>query len=203
MLSNNDLTSSTPPAANGTDGGEACPARSGDTAATSEARSNWYVAFTRSNAEKSVASALQAAGFDTYLAVREELHQWSDRKKKVSVRLIPRTVFVRTEAPALRSVLSVPGICGMLKAPGQSTAAVIPDTEMQRFMFMIGNSDVPVTISAPSIRKGEKVTVVRGSLRGMEGYAASDSEGMRRLTIHIDNLCCASVSLPLTDLAPV
>ena len=45
--------------------------------------------------------------------------------------------------------------------------------------------------------------ITRGSLRGLEGMATQDSEGMSRLTILIDNLCCASVSVPLIDLSPV
>lgn len=202
MLKNNDLTSLEPPSANGTDGGEACPDVKPRTHAKQPpTASRWYVAFTRSNAEQTTARALQAAGMQTYVALREEVHQWSDRKKRVSVRLIPRTVFLRTEPDKLRRVLALPGVSGLLKAPGQSTAATIPDAEMERFMFMIGHADTPVTISAPTLRKGEKVAVIRGSLKGMEGYAATDSDGMSRITIHIDNLCCASVSLPLSDLA--
>jgi len=46
------------------------------------------------------------------------------------------------------------------------------------------------------------VVITRGSLRGLEGMADEDSEGMRRITIRLDSLCCASVNVPTTDIAP-
>jgi hypothetical protein len=50
--------------------------------------------------------------------------------------------------------------------------------------------------------RGERVVITRGSLRGLEGMADEDSEGMRRITIRLDSLCCASVNVPTTDIAP-
>ena len=45
--------------------------------------SYWNVIYTRSRAEKKVAELLLATGITAYCPVKEEIRQWSDRKKKV------------------------------------------------------------------------------------------------------------------------
>lgn len=162
----------------------------------------WYAAFTRSNAERIVAAAVARAGLRTYLPVRSEIRQWSDRKKRVEAIIIPRVIFIHAPLPRLREVLRIPGVTSLLKSPGQSVPARIRQEEMDRFMFLLGHSETAVEISAPRVAKGERVVIVRGSLRGLEGFASRDSDGTRRLTIHIDNLCCASVSVALSDIRP-
>lgn len=189
MQGKSDFSMSDVTPADVTDGRGACP-------------DEWYAAFTRSNAERSVAVRLNHIGIHTYLPVRTEIRQWSDRKKKIETIVIPRVVFLHTSNSRLMEVVRIPGVTSLLKAPGQSVPARIKKQEMDRFMFLLGHSESPVEISAPRVIKGERVVIVRGSLRGLEGMAAEDSGTTRRLTILIDNLCCASVSVSLTDIEP-
>lgn len=190
MLSAEESLATQSPAANVTDGREACP-------------KVWFVAFTRSNSERKAQEALEREGFETFLAKRVEVHQWSDRRKKVEVMLIPRVVFVHTERSNSGRLLRHPSVVMLLKAPGRREAAEIPGWEMRNFMLMVSQDELAVDITAPRLRKGEKVVVTRGSLRGMEGYLAEDTdETMRRVTIMIDNLCCATVSVMASCVAP-
>lgn len=163
---------------------------------------HWHVAFTRSNAERTAAASIRKAGFPAYIPTRIELRQWSDRKKRVEVLLIPRVVFVKAAENRLNEILRLQAVTSMLKAPGKHEPARIPDKEMEHFIFMVGNADTPVTITSPAVAKGERIVIIRGSLKGLEGMADEGSEGMRRITVRLDNLCCASVSVPVTDIAP-
>ncbi len=162
---------------------------------------HWYVAFTRTNAERTVSASLQVLGFPTYLPMKSEIRQWSDRKKRIETPVIPRVVFLFGPASRLRETLQIPGVSSLLKAPGKSTPAIVPTEELERFRFLMEHTDEDVQISPLKIIKGEKVTVTRGSLKGMEGLATEDSDGMSRITIRLDNLCCASVSIPVTDIS--
>lgn len=190
MTSTNSFSTTYTPSADGTDGREAHPGR-------------WYAAFTRSNTERTAAAALTRNGFETYIPTRVEMRQWSDRRKRVEVLLMPRVVFIRTAPERLPELVRMSCLTSILRSPGQREAAVIPDAEMNRFIFLVGNATEGIEVTPPRVVKGEKVVITRGSLRGLEGMATQDSEGMSRLTILIDNLCCASVSVPLIDLSPV
>lgn len=163
---------------------------------------HWYVAFTHTNGERSASTALRKAGFATYIPTRTELRQWSDRKKRVEVVLVPRVVFVKALPEDIPALVRMAAVSSLLKPPGSSTPARIPDQEMERFIFMVGNADTAVEITPPAIVRGERVVITRGFLRGLEGMADEDSEGMRRITIRLDSLCCASVNVPTTDIAP-
>ena len=42
----------------------------------------WIAALVQVNCEKKTATRLGKAGYDTYIPTQQEIHQWSDRKKK-------------------------------------------------------------------------------------------------------------------------
>lgn len=49
------------------------------------------------------------------------------------------------------------------------SVAVIPDNQIQRLRYILGNTDSPVEFEHMSFRLGDKVRVIRGSLITMEG----------------------------------
>ena len=50
---------------------------------------NWLVAYVQSNREKKTYDRLTALGIEAFLPLQEEVHQWSDRRKKVQKVIIP------------------------------------------------------------------------------------------------------------------
>lgn len=57
----------------------------------------WYVLITKPKSEKKVAEKLQERGIEVCCPVRVEVRQWSDRKKKVEVPLLPSMILVKLE----------------------------------------------------------------------------------------------------------
>ena len=49
----------------------------------------WYVIKTLSRAEKKTAERMTAEGYKVYLPLQTTIKQWSDRKKKIEIPLIP------------------------------------------------------------------------------------------------------------------
>lgn len=59
-----------------------------------EARSKfWIAAYTRPRSERKLAQELSKLGIETYIPIQSQLHQWSDRKKKIDIMIIPMIVF--------------------------------------------------------------------------------------------------------------
>lgn len=173
--------------ANVTDDREACPA-------------NWYVARVQMNCERTAAKKIASLGIETYVPTQTVVRQWSDRKKKIEKILIPLLVFFRAEEAVAKQVQRLSFVYDLLKAPGEAKPAIIPDNQIQRLKFMIGNCDSEITIRQNTINKGDRVRVVRGSLKGLEGFAATSADGTSKISIVIEDLFCASVSINPLDL---
>ena len=65
---------------------------------------------------------------------------------------------------------------------------------------MLGQSDVPVTISERSFQKGDRVRVARGKLCGLEGEVVTTDDGHSELIVRIDILGCAKVMIEAVDI---
>ena len=178
------------PVGNVTDESEACP-------------KHWFVALVQMNCEKTANKKLQLLNFETFLPIQIEMHQWSDRRKKVERVVIPMMIFVKLTTKELEKVRNLSFIYRFLTASGEHKPAIIPDEQIEQFKFMLGNADSEITMEPLTIRKGDKVRVRRGSLRGLVGYASVDSDGNSKIMIVIDCLGCASVSISAKDLEHV
>jgi len=70
----------------------------------------WYVLYTAARQEKKVGERLEQLGLEVYCPVVEVVRQWSDRKKKVTVPVLPSYVFVCLPAVQRDQVFQVPGV---------------------------------------------------------------------------------------------
>ena len=91
-------------------------------------KKKWYVLKTKPKSEKKVAERLKAMGLQVYCPTRIEVRQWSDRKKKVEVPVLPSTVFVKLEEKERSIVFNAPGAVHYLFWLGK--AAIVPDSEI-------------------------------------------------------------------------
>ncbi len=153
----------------------------------------WFVVYTKTNAEKRVQERLHAAGFEVYLPLQESLRQWSDRKKKVKLPLIRSVVFVRCLRTALNGVYAVSGVQGVLKYLGQP--AVVRPAEIQNLQLLLQESSA-VSIVSERIAPGRLVMVTSGPLIGMYATAVKELNAYR-LQISLKALGVAyAVSVP-------
>lgn len=158
-----------------------------------EQKAEWFVVYTKSNAEKRVQERLQAADFEVYLPLYESLRQWSDRKKKVKIPLIRSVVFVRCLRTVLNGVYAVNGVQGVLKYLGQP--AVVRQAEIQNLQLLLQESSV-VSIISERIMPGSEVLVIAGPLKGMHATATEELNAFR-LQISLEALGVAyAISVP-------
>ena len=80
---------------------------------------NWFVLFTKPKNELKVTERLRSIGIEGYAPCKIEVRQWSDRKKKVLVPLLPSMVLVSLQDKQVDQVFEVPGVVRYLFEHGK------------------------------------------------------------------------------------
>ena len=80
---------------------------------------NWFVLYTKPRQELKVLERLTDLGIEAYTPTKIEIRKWSDRKKKVTVCLLPSMVLVCLEEKEVNKVFEVPGVRRYLFVHGE------------------------------------------------------------------------------------
>ena len=163
----------------------------------------WIAALVQMCTEKKVGERLTKLGIENYVPTQTEIRQWSDRKKKVERVVIPMVVFVHTDEKTERALRMHSFIRKILTYPGQTTAAVIPDDQIDRLKFMLRQSDFPVEMMEQHLQVGDKVQIVRGALQGLEGELCKCIPEKSMVAIRIEGLGYACVNIAIEDIVTV
>ena len=145
---------------------------------------HWYAVYTRPRAEKQVYERLLEKGIEAYLPLQKKLRQWSDRKKWVETPLFSSYVFVKIDRRFYDSVLQTHGVVKYITFEGK--AATIPQEQIDNLRIIV-DSNADVETSWQKYKKGEKVTVNGGALKGLSGELISDG-GRRKVLVRVDRL---------------
>lgn len=174
------------------------------------AKKHWFIAIVNHNSEIKSAERLNKAGYETYVATQKETRIWRNgRRKTIDRVVISSTVFVFCSEAQRKAIVGFPLIFRFLtdKASASNAAgspvAVVPPKQMELLRFMLGHSDTPVEITGHTYGKGDKVRVVRGNLRGVEGEVLADSDGQSLLIVNLDILGNARCVISPLDLEPI
>ena len=159
-------------------------------------KKRWLVAQVRIYHEKKTSERLTKMGIENYVPVQRKTHLWSDRRKQIDHIVIPMKIFVRVDAQEQKDVLMLSAVSRYMVLHGESAPAVIPDTQMEKFKFMLDYSEEAVDMSNTPLSPGEKVRVIKGPLRGLEGELVT-LNGKTKIAVRLDMLGCASVDMPV------
>ena len=80
---------------------------------------NWFVLYTNPSQELKVLDRLSFLEIEAYTPTKIEFRKWSDRKKKVTVCLLPSMVLVCLEENEVSKVFEVPGVRRYLFVNGE------------------------------------------------------------------------------------
>lgn len=162
----------------------------------------WLVALVRISHEKKTSERLTKMGIENFLPVQQEVHQWSDRRKVVERVLLPMMIFVHVDLLEQKEVLTLSSITRYMVLRGESTPAVIPDEQMQRFKFMLDYSDETISMSTSPLSPGEKIRVIKGPLSGLQGELVNVN-GKAKVAVRLTMLGCACVDMPIGCIEPI
>jgi transcription antitermination factor NusG len=160
----------------------------------------WVAALVQMNSEKKVAAKLDKMGIANYVPVQREEHQWSDRKKKIDRVVIPMVVFVRLAQDEEDDFRRLSFILKFITYPGSKELTTpIPDEQIEKLKFLLRNADVKVSI-VENLKVGDRVRLVRGPMKGLEGELCYIEENKPIVAIRIDGLGYACVSVEKINL---
>lgn len=190
--------------------GSASPVHSCADDAVGVPEGKWYIAIVNNRSEKKDAQRLTDLGIENYVPVQKVYRTWRNgRRAKVDHVVIPSVVFIRCTEGERRKIVKLPYIFRFMtnRASGNSSStarpvAIVPDKEIEKLKFMLGQSDTPVFMTDAPYKKGDLVQVVRGSLAGLVGEVTETKSGKSVLTIRLENLGCASLTIDSSSIQP-
>lgn len=172
------------------------------------AKSYWFVAIVNHNSEKQSSEKLSKMGIGNYLPTQIEIRMWRNgRKSKVDKIVIPSTIFIHCTEQTRKEIVNLPFIfrfmtnkAGSINGSSNKPLAVIPDAEIERLKFMLGQSDIPVEITERPFKTGDKVRVIRGDLAGLEGEVMDLKHAKSELVVGLNFFGCAKLSIETVNL---
>lgn len=159
----------------------------------------WIAVLVQVNSEKKTTTRLGKVGYETYIPTQQEVHQWSDRKKKVDRLIMPMVVFVRATVREEEWLRNQSYIHKLLALPGSDEdkkkfATPIPDNQIERLKFLLENAETEVSIVS-NFKVGDSVRVIFGPLKGLEGVVSEADEKSSIVGVQIDGLGYACVKI--------
>jgi transcriptional antiterminator RfaH len=149
----------------------------------------WYPVYTYPRAEKKAHQALLNKGIETYLPLRRQLKQWSDRKKWVDEPFIKSYLFVHIAEHDQAEVLMTKGITRFIYFGGK--VAPMPDRQIEDLKLLM-TSAVELEITEENLLPGEKIILKAGPLKGMTGEIIS-YRSQKQLALRLENLGCSVI----------
>lgn len=160
----------------------------------------WIAALVQMCTERKVGEKLSKLNIENWVPIQSEIHQWSDRKKRVLRVVIPMIVFARVDNVEETQLKSLSFINKILSYPGQKNPAIIPDEQIERLKFMLNNAESNVELDNNQLQIGEQVRIVRGSLKGLEGELHVIDSDKMMVALRIECLGCACVKVSSADI---
>jgi transcriptional antiterminator RfaH len=160
----------------------------------------WYPVYTHPRAEKSAYQLLLAKGITSYLPLRKELRQWSDRKKWVEEPLLKSYLFVWISAREYSEVLMTKGLCRFIYFSGK--IASVPERHIENLRLLLA-SEAELEVTGRKYKKGENVEVIAGPLMGLRGELI-EVYSQKRLLVRLgDTGQSLLVHIPAVFLSPL
>ena len=145
---------------------------------------NWYALYTKPRWEKKISHLLDEKRIENYLPLQKVLKQWSDRKKWIQEPLFRSYIFVHILPDEHLSTLQTAGVVRFVSFERKAVMILPVQIEAIKTFVQTGEECVD---DSPDVRTGDRVVVVRGSLKGLEGRLVQISK-KKRLRIMIEGI---------------
>ena len=167
-----------------------------------ETQKYWFAARTRDKQEFAVRKFLdklkseENLDIDYYLHTRIVISQLKYRRKRSEVPVIRNLVFVYATKQTACNISNVYGVqLFYMKDLSTHTMLVVPNKQMEDFMFVMDLNPDGVSLDNGSFAVGNKVKVVKGDFSGIEGEVATEGN-KTYVVIRIKDILAASVKVP-------
>lgn len=146
---------------------------------------NWRALYVASRAEKKINDRLRELGIESYVPLKKEKKQWSDRKKLVITPLINGYVFVNVGITDRDKVLGVKGVLQYVRYNGGD--AIIRDEEINALKSVEQKGYYVDAKSGDHLAVGDVVLIQHGPFKGLRGRVEKKKTG-QIYTVSIDTI---------------
>ena len=128
----------------------------------------WYAIHTRSRFEQKVYDGLCSKSIETFLPRIEVISRRKDRHKKIMIPMLPGYLFVRTELDAENywRIIKTVGVVRMVTFKSRP----IPANDEEISSLMILNGTERTVHNRKYMKKGDRVMIMEGPLKGLVGF---------------------------------
>ena len=155
---------------------------------------NWYVAYTRVNQELFIKKKLDELGIENFLPQEEYVRETPLGRKTIRVLLIHGMIFIHADKATSFSLINDYSLNIIyLKDVEGRHALIVPDKQMEDFMFLLDFSPEGIEVLNKDLKRGDKVRVIKGPLQGLKGELVR-LRGHKRVVIRLDGVASISTS---------
>lgn len=154
---------------------------------------NWFAAKIKSHTERKMKKWLEENEIEHFIPFRNVVIERNGRKFKKEKPYISGLIFVRAEEKNVLQIqeklftekLNIKMF--FLKNSETRKLQIIPDKQMQDFIFMVDFSDATIKIDSTNLKQGDKVRVIKGDFAGIEGELIR-IKGHKRVVVRLEGL---------------
>ena len=123
---------------------------------------------------------------EQYIPFRTVMIEKRGKKVKVEKPVLPNFVFIRSDYATCLSLVNEYGLSmSYLLNLETRQLLVVPDKQMQDFMFLLDFSEDAVQVINENLRQGDRVRVIKGDFAGIEGELIR-IKGHKRVVIRLE-----------------
>ena len=149
---------------------------------------NWYAAKVKYQTERKVKAWLDEQAIENFIPFHKVLIERNGRKIKKEKPIVPGLLFIRTNYQTART-LPVESRVKMvyLRNLESHQLLIVPDKQMEDFMFLLDFSESAVRIENENLKRGDRVRVIKGDFAGIEGELVR-IKGHKRVVVRLEGL---------------
>ena len=146
----------------------------------------WFAAKTKFSAEKKIKQFLERLGIEHYIPFRTVKKEKGGKQVKVEKPVIPNLIFIHSDYNTCLSLVNEYKLSmNYLLNLETRQLLVVPDKQMQDFMFLLDFSEDAVQVLNENLRQGDRVRVIKGEFAGIEGELIR-IKGHKRVVVRLE-----------------
>ena len=148
---------------------------------------HWYVANT-CRQEKKIKQRLDSMGIENFIPFQQIARKIHGVDKLIEVPVIPNLVFIHTTFKSCMSLIQEYAFdMRYLRDRETGNFLIVPDKQMNDFMFLLDFSKEMVEVVNENLKKGDKVRVIKGDFAGIEGKLIR-VKGHKRVVVRLEGV---------------
>lgn len=133
-------------------------------------------------------------GIENFLPLEEQVQDTPLGRKTIRVLLIHGMIFIRTDKVTSFSLINEYSLnIVYLKDLEGRRSLIVPDKQMEDFMFLLDFSHDGIEILNKDLKRGDRVRVIKGPLQGLMGELVR-LRGHKRVVIRLEGVVSIATS---------